>query len=112
MTVARLIGVVYHDEHRRMEMFTDKPERGQHVAVESFSFIRATGGHAPHVNINHRALFSDRQEFAATSHAKEYGGPDTVYYYTDLAGLIHIWQFVRPTHDTACLAVDKFIVCL
>ena len=114
MTVPRLIGVVYHDERRRMEMFIDKPERGQSIKIESFSFIRATSGHAPHVNINHRSMFSDRQEFASRSHPNEYGGPENVFYYTDLAGLNQIWSdsAICPSHSRYGMSSRKYIYCV
>ena len=68
VTVPSLISVVHHGEHLRMEMFIDKPERGQSIKIESFGSIRATGGHAPYVNIDCRSMFSDRQEFDKRSH--------------------------------------------
>jgi hypothetical protein len=114
MTVARLIDVVYNDQRRRMQMFIDKPERGQHVSLDSFSFIRATSAHAPHVNIDQKLLFSDRQEFDARSHPNEYGGPDNVYYYTDLAGLSQIWSesAICPHHSRYGMTSRRYVYCV
>ena len=51
---------------------------------ESFSGIRAVSGHSEDMNVDHRKLFSNRQRFNRGSRASEYGGPENVYYYTDL----------------------------
>jgi hypothetical protein len=106
VSIARLISLVYDDRFQCLQMWRDDPRatNDTELVPEHFNKIRAVSGHDASCNVDHRRILKDRQKFQLNSRRGEYGGPENVFYYISLAGMMKIWEKDGITPDCAVFA--------
>ena len=96
-------------------MWRDDPRTANDTELHPvhFSKIRAVSGHDASCNVDYRRILKDRQKFQLDSPAHKYGGPDNVFYYTSVAGMMKIWEQDGISLDCAVCAprVRSLIYC-
>jgi len=111
--LGRLIALVKADEYLRMQMCIEEPRQGQVIEERSFVSVRAVSAHDESCHIDHRKLYSEKTKFQYGSTPDLYRGPDYVFYFTDLAGLLTIWRENAITPTACCFGIRNmaFVFC-